>query len=113
MMDIEYFRQYALNKKAVTEETPFGDDVLVYKVYGKIFLLISLETPFKISLKSDPELSVELREKYENIIPAYHMNKKHWNTIIMDGSVPLQEILKLIDCSYNLVLKGISDKKRK
>lgn len=112
-MDIEYLREYALNKEGATEGTPFGDDTLVYKVYGKIFMLMSLDTPLQINLKCDPELAIELREKYESIIPGYHMNKTHWNTIIIDGSVPVREILKLIDHSYSLVLNSIPLKKRK
>lgn len=111
-MDIEHLREYALNKEGITEGTPFGDDTLVYKVYGKIFMLMSLDTPLQINLKCDPELAIELREKYESIIPGYHMNKTHWNTIIIDGSVPSREILKLIDHSYSLVLNSIPFKKR-
>lgn len=112
-MDIEHLREYALNKERATESTPFGEDTLVYKVYGKIFMLLSLDTPLQINLKCDPELAVELREKYESIIPGYHMNKTHWNTIIIDGSVPSREILKLIDHSFSLVLNSIPLKKRK
>ena len=111
-MDIEFLRDYALKKESTTESTPFGDDTLVYKVYGKIFMLLSLDTPLQINLKCDPELAVELREKYESIIPGYHMNKTHWNTIIIDGTVPSREILKLIDHSYTLVLNGIPQKNK-
>lgn len=112
-MDLEYYRDYALKKEGATESTPFGDDTLVYKVYGKIFMLMSFDTPLQINLKCDPELAIELREKYESIIPGYHMNKIHWNTIIIDGSVPSREILKFIDHSYSLVLKSIPLKTRK
>lgn len=112
-MDIEHLREYALNKEGTTEGTPFGDDTLVYKVYEKIFMLLSLDTPLQINLKCDPELAIELREKYESIIAGYHMSKTHWNTIIIDGSVSAREILKLIDHSYSLVLDRIHIKNRK
>lgn len=112
-MDIEFLRDYALKKDSTTESTPFGNDTLVYKVYGKIFMLLSLDTPLQINLKCDPELAIELREKYESIIPGYHMNKTHWNTVIIDGTVPAREILKLIDHSYSLVLNSIPVKRRK
>jgi len=112
-VDIEFLREYALKKEGTTESTPFGEDTLVYKVYGKIFMLLSLDTPLQINLKCDPELAIELREKYESITPGYHMNKTHWNTIIIDGTVPVREILKLIDHSYYLIVDSIPTKRRK
>ncbi len=109
-MDIEFFRKYVLKKKHVSEGQPFGDDVIVYKVLNKVFMLMNFETPFQISLKCDPELAIELRERYNAIKPAYHMNKTHWNTIDVDSSVPLKVILEMIDHSYYLVIKKFTKK---
>ena len=103
-MDAEEIRNYALEKKGVTESFPFGDDVLVFKVNNKIFLLLSIsEETVSINLKCDPDKALELREEYPDvIIPGYHMNKKHWNTVyplIVSKSL----VLEMIDDSYNLV----------
>jgi predicted DNA-binding protein (MmcQ/YjbR family) len=107
-MNIEQIREYCLKKKGVTEEFPFDEETLVFKVAGKIFLLASLESiPLQINLKCDPEKAIELREEYESVQPGYHMNKKHWNTIIFDGTVPTKKILEWIDDSYNLVVAGL------
>jgi len=103
-MNIETLREYCLSKKSVTESFPFGDDTLVFKVKGKIFVLASIEGDLTINLKCDPSLAIELRERYTSVIPGYHMNKKHWNTILADGSIPDKEIFSWIDHSYNLVL---------
>jgi predicted DNA-binding protein (MmcQ/YjbR family) len=111
-VNIEYFREYVLKKKAVTESQPFGDDVLVYKVIGKIFMMMNFESPFQISLKCDPELAVELRERYTAVIPAYHMNKIHWNTVTIDGTISLKEIVKMIDHSYELVINKFTNKEK-
>ena len=111
-MDIEFFREFVLKKKCVTEGQPFGDDVIVYKVVGKIFMLMNFETPFQISVKCDPELAIELREKYSSVKPAYHMNKTHWNMVDIDGSVHLNEILKMIDHSYELVVNKFTKKEK-
>ena len=111
-MDIEFFREYVLKKKCVNEGQPFGDDVIVYKVLNKIFMMMNFETPFQISLKCDPELAIELRERYNSIKPAYHMNNKHWNMVDVDGSVPLKEILEMIDHSYELVVNKFSEKEK-
>ena len=112
-MEIEYFRKYALKKKSVNESQPFGDDVIVYKVLNKIFMMMNFETPFQISLKCDPELAIELRERYSSVNPAYHMNKTHWNTVDVDGTIPLPELLKMIDHSYNLIVNNFSSKEKK
>jgi len=97
-----------LKKKGVTEEFPFDEETLVFKAAGKIFLLASLESiPLQINLKCDPEKAVEIREEYEAVQPGYHMNKKHWNTIIIDGSVPAKKIFEWIDNSYRLVVAGL------
>ena len=107
-MNIEQIREYCLRKKGVTEEFPFDEETLVFKVMSKIFILASLDSiPLQINLKCDPGKVVELREEYEAVQPGYHMNKKHWNTIIIDGSIPNKKILEWIDHSYNLVAKGL------
>lgn len=111
-MDIELLREYVFKKKCVTESQPFGDDVLVYKVVSKVFMMMNFETPFQISLKCDPERAIELRERYYAVRPAYHMNNKHWNMIDVDGSVPLNEILGLIDHSYELVVNKFTKKEK-
>jgi predicted DNA-binding protein (MmcQ/YjbR family) len=113
-MNLETIRDYCLRKKGkITEEMPFGEDVLVYKVHGKMFLLTVLDKhPPTINLKCDPELAIELRERYESVRPGYHQNKKHWNTVTLDGDVPPKEILRMIDHSYEQVVKGLSKKLR-
>lgn len=109
LMNIEQIREYCIKKKGVTEEFPFDEDTLVFKVMGKIFLLASLETvPLQINLKCDPEKTIELREEYEAVQPGYHMNKKHWNTVIIDGSIPANKIFDWIKDSYNLVVNSFS-----
>ena len=114
MVNIEQIREYCLKKKGVTEEFPFDEDTLVFKVAGKIFLLASLEAiPLQINLKCDPEKAVELREEYESIQPGYHMNKKHWITIILDGTIPRVELFGWIDDSYSLVIAGLKKSERK
>jgi len=113
-MNIEQIREFCLKKKGVTEEFPFDEETLVFKVAGKIFLLASLESiPLQINLKCDPEKAVELREEYESVQPGYHMNKIHWNTIIVDGSVSVNKIFEWIDDSYNLVVAGLKKSERK
>jgi predicted DNA-binding protein (MmcQ/YjbR family) len=107
-MNIEQIREYCLKKKGVTEEFPFDEETLVFKVAGKIFLLASLESvPLQINLKCDPEKAIELREEYEAVQSGYHMNKTHWNTITLDRTVPANKILEWIDHSYNLVMSGL------
>ena len=113
-MNIEQIREYCLKKKGVTEEFPFDEETLVFKVAGKIFLLASLEAiPLQINLKCDPEKSIELREEYESIQPGYHMNKKHWNTIVLDGTVLPNRLFEWIDDSYSLVIAGLKKSERK
>ncbi|MFA5819639.1 MAG: MmcQ/YjbR family DNA-binding protein [Bacteroidales bacterium] len=102
-MDIETLREYCISKKGVTESFPFGDDTLVFKAGGKIFALINLNGDLSINLKCDPLLAIELRERYSSVTPGYHMNKKHWNTVLLDGSVPDKEVFSWIDHSYELV----------
>lgn len=107
-MNIESFRKYCLSKKGVTEEFPFGEDTLVYKVMGKMFALTDLETFASINLKVDPEEGEELREKYASVLPGYHMNKKHWITVMMDGSLPDKLVLSWVDKSYELVASALT-----
>ena len=113
-MDIETLREYCLDKPGVEEALPFGPDTLVYKVNGKIFLITGLnEETLSFNVKCDPELAVELREKYDCVKPGYHMNKKHWNTIVADGSVPNKKLIEWIDRSYQLVAKTTPQKMKK
>jgi predicted DNA-binding protein (MmcQ/YjbR family) len=102
-MDIVTIRDYCISKQDVTESLPFGDDTLVFKKGGRIFALLNLEGDLTLNLKCDPAYALELREKHPAVIPGYHMNKKHWNTVIIDGSVPDKEIYSWIDHSYNIV----------
>jgi len=102
-MDIESLREYCISKESVTESFPFDEETLVFKVSGKIFALVSLEGDLTINLKCDPVFALELRERYPAVTPGYHMNKKHWNTVAVEGSIPDKEIFGWIDHSYNLV----------
>jgi predicted DNA-binding protein (MmcQ/YjbR family) len=102
-MNIEDIRTYCLKKPGVTEGFPFGEDTLVFKVKGKIFVLANLDGDLSLNLKCDPALALELRERYSSVIPGYHMNKKHWNTVYLNGTIPDKEVLSWIDQSYNLV----------
>jgi len=105
-MNIEELRDFTLSLKDVEECFPFGEDTLVFKTNNKIFLLVSLSAvPLQFNVKCDPEKAVELREKYASVIPGYHMNKKHWNTIIVDGSIPRNELKEFIKDSHSLVSK--------
>lgn len=109
-MNVEQFRSYCLAKRGVTEEFPFGEETLVYKVMGKVFALADVNLFESINLKCDPEQAVELREQYPAVIPGYHMNKKHWNTVLMDGSLPDKLVKGWIDHSYTLVVAGLPGK---
>jgi predicted DNA-binding protein (MmcQ/YjbR family) len=107
-MNIEELREYCLRKADATEGTPFGPDTLVFKVGGKIFALAPLdEIPARANLKCDPDLALELRDRYEQVRPGYHMNKKHWNTVEIESNIPDDEIRKMIDHSYELVARRI------
>ncbi len=112
-MNIETLRAYCLKKKAVTEECPFGPDTLVFKVKGKVFLLTSLDTEgLQFNVKCDPDKAVDLRDRYDTIQPGYHMNKKRWNTVIVDGSISTQLLKEMIDHSYDLVVQSLPKKDR-
>src|SRR6266481_8583949 len=107
-MDLEQFREYCLSRVAATESMPFGEGVLVFKVAGKIFALAALdEFPTTVNLKCDPDLALELRDRYEQVRPGYHMNKKHWNTVEIDSGVPDRELRNMIDHSYELVVQSL------
>ena len=107
-MDLEQFREYCPSKSGATEGTPFGATVLVFKVSRKMFALATLdEVPTTVNLKCDPDWALELRDRYEQVTPGYHMNKRHWNTIEIEGGVPDLELRKMIDHSYDLVAKGL------
>ncbi len=103
-MNIEEIRDYALAKPGSEESLPFGNDTLVFKVNGKIFLLMGLDAkPIQFNVKCDPDRAIELREQHACIIPGYHMNKKHWNSVIVDGSLSNKELKEQIDHSYTLI----------
>lgn len=113
-MNIEIFRDYCLQKKGVEETFPFGEDTLVFKVLGKIFAITGLAAdPFTVNLKCDPDQAVELREEHpEDILPGWHMNKKHWNTVQFEGGLDSVFLKKLVDHSYDLVVKSLPKKTR-
>lgn len=106
-MDLETFRAYCLSLRGSSEDTPFGDGALVFKVEGKMYALADLDAFKSINLKCDPEKAIELRETYPAVGPGYHMNKKHWNTIKMDGTISDDLIKTWTLDSYNLVVKGL------
>jgi len=112
-MDRPNIPKYCLEKKNARESFPFGDTTLVFKVSGKMFLLISLdELPLQFNVKCDPDFAVELRETYSSVIPAFHMNKIHWNTVIVNGQLSAKQIREMIDASYALVVKSLPLKER-
>jgi predicted DNA-binding protein (MmcQ/YjbR family) len=107
-MDLAQFREYCLSKPRATEGPPFGPDVLVFKVGGKMFALAALdELPPTVNLKCDPDLALDLRDRYEQVRPGYHMNKKHWNTVEIEGGIPIVELRRMIDHSYELVVERL------
>jgi predicted DNA-binding protein (MmcQ/YjbR family) len=113
-MDLETIRKYCLEKKFTTESFPFGESTLVFKVRGKVFLLMGLDSvPLQFNVKCTPEKAEELREEYSSVIPGFHMNKKHWNTVILNGQLPLKKIREMIDDSYELVARSLPLKERK
>ncbi len=110
-MDLEKLQEYLLGKRGSEESFPFSPDLLVFKVMGKMFALVSLDdVPLRMNLKCDPEKAIELRAAYEAVRPGYHMSKKHWNTIIFDGSVSEDFIKTWIDHSYERVVSGMTKK---
>ena len=111
-MNRDELKAYCLSKRGAREDFPFGDDVAVYKVVGKMFALIPVDASNQISLKCDPTFAEVLRQTYAEVTPGYHLNKQHWNSVITDGSIPEDEIQEMIDHSYELVVKGLSKKER-
>ena len=110
-MYLDEFREYCLSKKGVFEDLPFGPDTLVFKVMGKVFAITGLDSDvFRVNLKCDPERAIELRERYEEVAPGFHMNKKHWNTVDFEGSLEEKLLMDLIDHSYHLVVKSLTKK---
>ncbi|MES2477434.1 MAG: MmcQ/YjbR family DNA-binding protein [Verrucomicrobiota bacterium] len=113
-MDLPDVIDRFLTKPGAEESTPFGPDVLVYKVGGKIFGLADpSDFPSRINLKCDPERAVELREEHAGILPGYHMNKRHWNTLLLDGSLSSRLVAELIDHSYELVAASLPKSRKK
>lgn len=111
-MNIEEYRSYCLAKKGVTEEFPLDNETLVFKVAGKMFALTNVSTFASLNLKCDPEKAVELRDQYPAVLPGYHMNKKHWNTILLDGSIPSKLPQNWIDESYLRVVNALPKRER-
>lgn len=113
-MNLEELRTYCLSKPGTEETLPFGPDTLVFKVRGKVYLLVGLdEEDLRFNVKCDPDIAEELRAEYACVLPGYHMNKKHWNTIVVDGSVPRSLIQAWIDHSYALVSGALQKQKKK
>jgi len=103
-MNVESIREYCLSKDEVEEAMPFGEGTLVFKIGGKIFLLMGLDSvDLSFNVKCDPAHALELREQYACVLPGYHMNKKHWNTVNVDGTLTHKQLKEMIDESYNLV----------
>ncbi len=111
-MNIEDIRLYCINKKGVTESFPFDDTTLVFKVMNKMFALLNLKSNHSINLKCDPDKAIVLREHYTSVMPGYHMNKKLWNTVLLDDSIPDSLIKEWIDDSYDLIVTGLPKKVR-
>lgn len=111
-MNIEELREYCLAKPAVDEGFPFDETTLVFKVMSKMFLLTDLEGEFSINVKNTPEKILEYREQYSAVLPGYHMNKKLWNTVVIDGSISDSILKSWIDESYHEVLKGLTKKNK-
>ncbi len=107
-MHADTFRAYCLRKPGATEETPFGPDHLVFKVGGKMFALLGLDdVPTNANLKCDPDRALELRDRFEQVRPGFHMNKRHWNTVEIASGIPEAEVRAMIDHSYALVVAGL------
>jgi predicted DNA-binding protein (MmcQ/YjbR family) len=111
-MNIESLRSYCLNKKGVIESFPFGDDTIVFKIFDKIFLLAGLNNPISFNVKCNPEQAIILREENQEIIPGFHMNKKHWNTVYYNGTLSVVFLHQLIDHSYQIVLDSLPKTKQ-
>jgi len=111
-MNIEELRDYCLGKKAVTESFPFDQETLVFKVLDRMFLLTNINKALSVNVKCDPNRINELREQYSAVLPGYHMNKKHWNTVLIDGSISDDQLKEWIDHSYQLVVEKLPKKQQ-
>lgn len=111
-MNIEQIREYCLSLNGVTEDMPFGDDTLVFRVMNKIFALVNLDGESRINLKCEPGRAISLREEFSAIIPGYHMNKMHWNTLIMNGTLKKDMVTELISHSYDLIIESLPKSKK-
>jgi predicted DNA-binding protein (MmcQ/YjbR family) len=111
-MRLDEILDHCLKKKGVEESFPFDANTLVLKVFGKMFLLTDIENPASLNLKCDPEKAIELREKYDSVLPGYHMNKQHWNTVMLNGTFSRNELFDWIDHSYDLVFNSLPKKVR-
>lgn len=111
-MNIEGLREYCISKAGVSESFPFDEETLVFKVMDKMFALTGLNKELFVNLKCDPDKAIELRQEFNCVSPGYHMSKKHWNTVIIDGSVSVDQVKEWIDDSYNLIVAGLTKKKR-
>ncbi len=109
-MNIEELREYCILKKGVTESFPFDEETLVFKVMNKMFLLTNINKDLSMNVKCDPEKAVDLREQYSSVLPGWHMNKKHWNTVDIDGSISDQQLKEWIDHSYDLIVASLTKK---
>lgn len=112
LINLETFMNYCLSKKGAIDTFPFGEEILVFKVSGKMFALTALNEFTRVSLKTDPEVGAQLREQYEAVEPGYHLNKKHWITVRIDGTIPDRLLKAWIDASYDLVVKGLSKREK-
>jgi predicted DNA-binding protein (MmcQ/YjbR family) len=111
-MDIEELRKYCLAKKGTTESFPFDNDTLVFKINKKIFCMADLRDRLRITLKCRPDKPIEYMEEFDEVIPGYHMNKNHWNTVDLNGTLVDSFIIDMIDNSYELVKKSLTKKER-
>ena len=112
-MNFDQLRTYCLSKPDVQESLPFGPDTVVYSIKGKLFALTSLSSErCRVNLKCDPDYAIELRDQYDDIIPGWHMNKKHWNTVLLDGNLKIKFIHELIDHSYDLIMAKMPKSKK-
>ncbi|GAC1307833.1 MAG: MmcQ/YjbR family DNA-binding protein [Mucilaginibacter sp.] len=109
-MNLEELRDYCLQKPGATEGLPFGDDTLVFKVGGTMFLLAGISDGDSFNVKCDPELAIDLRERYTEVQPGYHMNKKMWNTVLMNGILTNKQLIDMVDHSYNLIFNSLPKK---
>lgn len=113
MLNLDKIKRFCYGLPGSAEDYPFDEDTLVFKVTGKIFILVTLEKELSINVKCDPEKAIEYRASYPSVIPGYHMNKTHWNTVFIDGSIDDEVIFKMIEHSYDLVVKSLTKSARK